>query len=442
MKQSWRSGWGQNIQTKVHYSLLNPADSFRELSESSISAGLAVGLGRSYGDSSLNSHGVTWTTEALKQIEIFPEHGYAVCGSGVTIGQLERAASKHALFPPVVPGTEFVTIGGAIASNVHGKSHHSDGSFGDNVLELTLVSSQGEQKVMTPEGENADEFWATVGGMGLTGAIVKAKIRLKPVETNFFLVEEIRVKDLNEMLCKLEYFDSKYSHTVAWIDLSRSYFARGIVGGGKFATLSELKNSYIPFPEKLPGNVSLPKTLPFSIINNNTVGIFNSFWYRKPLKRGLMHFQPFLHPLDSIKNWNGIYGRRGFLQYQFVVPFGKESLLFDFVDLMRFHKVTSFLTVLKRLHTKNSRFLSFPISGWTLAVDFSANEESFISALNAFDEKLTEVGGRIYLTKDSRVSKEHFQRMYPQVEDWRAIRNSLDPNNYWKSDQGRRLGLC
>jgi decaprenylphospho-beta-D-ribofuranose 2-oxidase len=155
-----------------------------------------------------------------------------------------------------------------------------------------------------------------------------------------------------------------------------------------------------------------------------------------------VHFQPFLHPLDSINNWNGIYGRRGFLQYQFVIPFGKESLLFDFVDLMRFHKVTSFLTVLKRLHTKNSRFLSFPISGWTLAVDFSAKEESFISALNEFDGKITEVGGRIYLTKDSRVSKEHFQRMYPQVEDWRAIRNSLDPDNYWKSDQGRRLGLC
>jgi decaprenylphospho-beta-D-ribofuranose 2-oxidase len=155
-----------------------------------------------------------------------------------------------------------------------------------------------------------------------------------------------------------------------------------------------------------------------------------------------MHFQPFLHPLDSLRNWNSVYGRLGFLQYQFVIPFGKEGLIFDFITLMRSHRVTSFLTVLKRLHTKNSRFLSFPVNGWTLAVDFSAKRKSFISALNEFDEKIIEVGGRVYLTKDSRMSKQMFQRMYPQVHEWKTIKRSLDPDDYWESEQGRRLGLC
>jgi len=439
MKSDSRSGWGRNLRASVTYLPLNPknASTFGEAN-----SGLAVGLGRSYGDSSLNSEGITWTTNELNHIQIFPELSFAICGSGVTIGQLERAAMKYGLFPPVVPGTEYVTVGGAIASNVHGKSHHTDGSFGDHVIEITIINSRAEEIVLSPEGNNSKEFWATVGGLGLTGAIVKAKIALKPIETNFMEVYETRVRDFNGLLEKLKEFDSKYSHTVAWVDLSGSYVGRGIVSGANFASRNELDRKLDPFQEKLPRHFSLPRKLPFSLINNLTVRLFNTVWYWKPKKRGLTHFQPFLHPLDSIQNWNSIYGKAGFLQYQFVVPYGEEKILHDFLELMKLHRVTSFLTVLKRLNEQKPRFLSFPIAGWTLSIDFPASHAGFIDALNDFDERLASAGGRVYLTKDSRVKRDRFEEMYLNVSQWKEVKSIMDPGNYWKSEQGNRLGLC
>ena len=442
MTKALRSGWGRSSWASVNYLPLSGLTEVSPRNENLSNEGIVVGLGRSYGDTSLNSKGVTWTTEHLRNLKIDTKEAVAVCGSGVSIGELERAASMVGLFPSVVPGTEFVTVGGAIASNIHGKSHHTDGSFGDHVIEIKIANNLGEISVLTPDGEGSEEFWATIGGLGLTGAIIEAKIRLKPIQTTFMQVEEVRVHNLSEMLRKLEEFDSKFTHTVAWIDLSGSYKGRGIVGGGKQATRVDLRRNQDAYSQKLPRKFSLPKKLPFSLINSFSVSTFNMLWFYKPLKKGLLHFQPFLHPLDSIRNWNVIYGRRGFLQYQFAIPYDKEFLLFEFVELMKLHKTKSFLTVLKRLDAKRSNFLSFPLCGWTLAVDFSASDTSFIKALEKFDEELTKAGGRIYLTKDSRLGRRSFESMYPEFKEWRKIKNLMDPENYWQSDQGKRLGLC
>lgn len=443
MKESVRSGWGKNLNVKVFYESLDTSW-FLGVPKMSIESGLAVGLGRSYGDSSLNGSGVSFTTEKLDTLEICPNNKTAICGSGVTIGELERAASKHGLFPVVVPGTEFVTVGGAIASNIHGKSHHTDGSFGDHILEISLINYRGKEMILTPDGESQKAFWATVGGMGLTGVISQAKLRLKPIETTFMSIEEVRVKNLEEMLGVLNSFDAKYSNTAAWIDASGKYEGRGIVAGANHAKIHELsrKERKQPLKLKTKRRISLPRDLSISLINTRSVRLFNTFWYRKPLKRRITHFQTFLHPLDSILNWNSIYGRTGFLQYQFAVPYNREKLLFEFINLMKTYNVASFLTVLKKLGGKDSKFISFPIGGWTLAVDFSTKETEFINALKQFDQRLIESGGRVYLTKDSRLNRTEFEKMYPEYKDWKTVKASMDPETFWKSNQGERLGLC
>lgn len=443
MKESKRSGWGKNFNVDVLYQSLETGR-FLDIPKILKKPGLTVGLGRSYGDSSLNSRGVSFTTENLDALEINPQDKTAICGSGVTIGQLERAASIHGLFPVVVPGTENVTVGGAIASNIHGKSHHIDGSFGDHVLEISLIDGYGKELILTPDGENQSMFWATVGGMGLTGAISQAKLRLRRIETNFMSIEEVRGGNLKDLLYVMDSFDSKYSNTAAWIDISGAYTGRGIVTGANPAKICDLttKDRKQPFKQNIRRPISMPKNLPFSLINSKSVQFFNTLWYHKPLKRGVKHFQVFHHPLDSILNWNSIYGRAGFLQYQFVVPYGQEKILFEFINLMKLHNVVSFLTVLKRLGEDNSKFISFPIGGWTLAVDFSTKETEFISALKHFDRRLIDVGGRVYLTKDSRLNKLDFEEMYPECKAWKSIKIKMDPENLWKSDQGTRLGLC
>lgn len=437
-----RSGWGR---TWFSNRPIFDAKNFQKTEpQNRGESGLPIGLGRSYGDSSLNLDGVLWTCENNKSLTIDTMTSTAVCDSGVTIGELERAASIHGLFPPVVPGTEFVTIGGAIASDVHGKSHHSIGSFGDQILEILLLDSQGNLMTLKPDEESGQIFWATVGGMGLTGIILSAKIKLIPIETTFFNSKEVRVNNLSEALVELKNLDKIFSYTVAWIDFSGKYKGRGLVSGGNHAKKSELnslqaKNS---FALKFPKKILLPDIFPSNFINRFTVRIFNEFWYRKPIKNGIIHFQKFLHPLDSIQNWNYVYGKKGLIQYQIQVPENNEKFLFQVMEKFKSINAASFLVVLKKFGSENQGLLSFPRAGWTLAIDLPSNLEGLEDCLAELDAELVALGGRIYLTKDQRLSRENFQKMYPQFQEWIRIKNIVDPDNYWQSDQGRRLGLC
>lgn len=441
MKSQHRTGWGRIYKIK---GVVMPIDKFNEVTSTTKSnSGIAVGLGRSYGDSSLNSDGVSWSCLSKKEIFIDASKQVAMCEAGVTIGELERAACKEKLFPPVVPGTEFVTIGGAIASNIHGKSHHSQGAFGDHVLEISLLDSKGKIHVISPETD-FELFWATIGGMGLTGVILSAKISLIPIENEFLFVEERRSKSLDDLLKLLIEFDSKYMYTVAWIDLSGDYVGRGLVSGGRHATTSDLpKRTKVKSLKETPKRIiSLPDIFPSFTINRFTVRAFNSYWYHKKLKFGTMHYQKFMHPLDSIGNWNRIYGRKGFFQYQFQIPLGKENFIREVLSALKNINEASFLGVVKQFGPSDSHYLSFPSQGWTIAIDIPLGNTQLLQTLEDLDKKLCAIGGKVYLTKDVRLSFEHFVKMYPKYLVWRIIKERIDPENYWQSDQGKRLNLC
>jgi decaprenylphospho-beta-D-ribofuranose 2-oxidase len=237
MRKHNQVGWGK---THSSTSLCYTSREFNEELRSKTKSGLPIGLGRSYGDSSINSKGIYFEVDSNKKIEINEKEMYVTCSADVSIGELERAAIKNGFFPPTVPGTEYVSIGGAIASNIHGKSHHTSGSFGDSVIEIDLLTSNNETLKLTPFGVNSKYFWATIGGMGLTGIIIQAKIKLNKIQSSYVIVEEKRARNLVELLDLVKSFDKKYLYTVAWIDLSGNYSGRGIVSGGNHAKISNL----------------------------------------------------------------------------------------------------------------------------------------------------------------------------------------------------------
>jgi decaprenylphospho-beta-D-ribofuranose 2-oxidase len=422
-------GWGRNI-----WGPLN-------LSEDPGQRGyLPVGARRSYGDSSLNSGGLTVETSNLKTL-VVNESGLATCGAGVTIGDLERAALNKGYFPKVVPGTEFVSIGGAFASDIHGKSHHSYGSFSRAVSEITIRLASNEVRRFQ---QNSAEFWASAGGMGLTGVVEEIQLQLNKVETSYVMVRSKRVANLDEMLESLRALDVDHPFTVAWIDLSGDFRGRGIVSGGRHATLNELnaKQKKNPFQYSDVNRFRVPDVFPSQTINSTSVRIFNEFWFNRVLRDGAVEVRKFMHPLDGIGSWNRVYGKNGFLQYQFVVPFDQIGFIQLVMKEIKRLGTGSFLGVLKTFGEESLGHLSFPMPGWTLTVDIPAGIEGLEKVLNKLDLKLLEAGGRIYLTKDSRMSSDHIKLMYPRVDEWRSIRNRMDPTNHWQSDQSRRLRLC
>jgi len=441
MKNVTRSGWGRTSTSK---SICYDVGEFSQtLSKLPGESGLPIGLGRSYGDTGINSDGVYWSSEFEKELKIDVLTRVARCGAGVTIGELERASAALGLFPPVVPGTEFVTIGGAIASDIHGKSHVTQGSIGNHISEIILLDSHGRTIALSPYGASADKFWATVGGLGLTGIILSATLRLVQIETSYVTVIEKRAESLKEILKTLTELDEEYLYTVAWISLSNKFGCRGIVSAANHSKMSELsprqKKHFLFFGSPL--KIQLPDVFPSFTINSFTTKIFNAVWFRKPLKNGVFPLRSFLHPLDSIGNWNYIYGKTGFIQYQVQIPFRNEECLFELVDELNALGVPNFLGVLKKFGNTTKSFLSFPAPGWTLALDFPAENKTLLEKLSGFDEKLGKLGGRVYLSKDSTLTRDNFREMYPNYTKWLAIKREMDSIKYWQSDQARRLGL-
>jgi decaprenylphospho-beta-D-ribofuranose 2-oxidase len=400
---------------------------------------IATGLQRSYGDSPLNSGGFTLSTLALNQIEIDTSSGIATLGAGVSIQELEIASLRSSFFPPVVPGTGFVTVGGAIAADIHGKSHHSTGSFSNSVRRLQLLYSDGSLQNLYPTGPTERHFWATVGGLGLTGVIVEVELQLRHVSSDQVDVIEVRCANIEELMHELEKSDHHFEHTVAWIDLSADFQGRGVVSKANHLSTHEFKS--FKNHSSVRG-VRIPKLLEKNLITPTNIRIFNEIWYKKPLKNGTASIQRYMHPLDGILDWNRLYGKNGFIQYQFVVPEDSVDIFPRILALLRKHNASSFLGVLKRFGEGNKSHLSFPMSGWTLAMDFSVDIPNLASMLNQIDQWVVESNGRVYLVKDSRLQPERVLSMYPRLREWQEIRNEMDPMGLWRSNQARRLSLC
>jgi decaprenylphospho-beta-D-ribofuranose 2-oxidase len=409
---------------------------------------IARGLGRSYNNAAQNDRGLVIMTPGLNRIsDLDADSGHVTCEAGVSLEQLMIAGLPHGWFVPVSPGTRQVTIGGAIAADVHGKNHHVAGSFARHVRWLDLLLPDGSERRVTPE-DDPQLFWATAGGMGLTGIIVRARIQLTRVETSRVRVDTVRAGDIDAAMAYLSDTDDRYSYTVAWLDClaTGKSLGRSVITSGDFARLADLnpRDRSDPLAFTPTTRLGAPDIFPSGLLNRYTVALANEAWFRKAPRRRdgeIQTISRFFHPLDGIRNWNRVYGPAGFRQYQFVVPFGQEQTVRRAVQKISQARAPSFVTVLKRFGPGDEGLLSFPIPGWTLALDFPARTPGLASLLTWLDDQVIAAGGRVYLAKDSRVSPAALAAMYPRLEEFRKIRADLDPRGLMVSDLSRRLEL-
>jgi decaprenylphospho-beta-D-ribofuranose 2-oxidase len=437
------TGWGRIAPTTA--SLVDPADSGEAASLlRGDSPAIPRGLGRSYNNAAQCDGGVVISSERLNRIHsLDPSTGVVTADAGVSLEQLMVAGLPAGWFVPVSPGTRQVPIGGAIAADVHGKNHHKAGSFAQHVTSFDLVLPGGETRTVTPEDEL---FWATAGGMGLTGFITRATLQLKKVDSSRVLVETVRTPDIDETMAVLSDHDSRYGYTVAWSDcLARGAgLGRSIVTSGDFAPASALPAGAGRYEFHTAAKVGLPSGFPPGVLNKYSIGLANTAWFLKAPKRRTDELQTigqFFHPLDGIRNWNRAYGPGGFRQYQYVVPFGAEDAVRRSYELVSAVRAPSFVTVLKRFGPSDPGLLSFPTAGWTLALDFPARTPGLLDLCDRLDSLVLEAGGRVYLAKDSRVPAGVFDQMYPRVEEFRKVRATIDPAGVLASDLSRRLNL-
>jgi decaprenylphospho-beta-D-ribofuranose 2-oxidase len=443
------NGWGRTAPTFAD--VVRPTDRDEvatALGQRTSRGVIARGLGRSYGDPAQNGGGTVLDMTGLDRIlDVDLERGLVTCEAGVSLDRLIELFVPFGFFVPVTPGTRQVTVGGAIGADVHGKNHHADGSFCNHVLSFDLLTADGTVRTVTPETD-ADLFWATAGGMGLTGLILSATIRMTPIETSLASVDTDRTKNLDEAMALMAETDEKYTYTVAWLDClaKGANLGRCVLTCGEFASLDELsaKQRRDPLRFKSGSLLTVPDVVPGRLPNKFTMGLFNELWYRKAPRHKVGQLQSitgFFHPLDLVQEWNRAYGRTGFLQYQFVVPFGREDGLVKAVETISAHGAPSSLTVLKRFGPGNAGFLSFPKPGWTLTLDFPTNTPGLSRLLKQLDEIVLTNEGRFYLAKDSRMDPADLARMYPRLEQFREVRAKVDPDGVFVSDQARRLGL-
>jgi decaprenylphospho-beta-D-ribofuranose 2-oxidase len=441
------SGWGRTAPSAADLIDLG-AEELDDLRSISGSRGMiARGLGRSYGDSAQNGGG---TVVRLRPgpILLDPGAGTVTVGAGVGLDELLRHLVPRGWFVPVTPGTRFVTVGGAIASDIHGKNHHVDGSFGRHVSAMTILLADGTLRRLTPDGD-PELWWATVGGMGLTGLIVEATVRLLPIETSRCVVDTERIPNLDALIERMEATDHDYRYSVAWIDLVArgATMGRAVLTSGDHATHDELVADQPRLGDDplafAPGSlVSVPPAVP-NVLNRLSVRAFNELWYRKAPRshRSIETLTGFFHPLDMVGHWNRLYGRAGFLQYQFVVPFDAVDTLRTIVATVAESGHASFLAVLKRFGPESGGMLSFPTPGWTLTLDLPAGVTGLGELITRLDGLVLAAGGRHYLAKDATATPDVIRQGYPRLEEWRAIRRRVDPDGVWVSDQARRLDL-
>lgn len=406
---------------------------------------IARGLGRSYGDVAQNAGGDVLLPLPGEIGTVDPD-GTVRVGAGTSLHDLMAALLPQGRFVPVTPGTRYVTVGGAIACDVHGKSHHVTGSFGAQVVDLDLVLASGESRTVGPE-RDAELFWATVGGLGLTGVVTAATLRTIHVETAYAEVTTQRLPHLDAVMREMIEGDARFTYSVAWIDtLARgASLGRSVLSRGEHATRDRL-------PRRLTGDrlapprpprVAVPVTPPVNLVRSLGVRAFNEAWFRKaPRHRSgeIQSLGQFFHPLDGVAGWNRAYGPRGFVQYQLVVPDGEEAALVRILERIADARLPCFLAVLKRFGPGNAAPLSFPMAGWTLAYDVPAHRD-LAPLLERLDEEVVAAGGRVYLAKDARLHPRLLPAMYPRLDEFRAVRERVDPDRVLCSDLARRLEI-
>lgn len=441
------SGWGRTAPSTAR--LLRPRtpdEAVAALRACGERGGIARGLGRAYGDAAQNAGGSVLDMTGMDRVHaIDADAGTVLCDAGVSLHHLMEVLLPLGWFVPVTPGTRYVTVGGAIGADIHGKNHHGSGSFSRHVMAVELLTADGTVQAVE---RGTPLFDATAGGMGLTGVILAATLQLQPVETSLMTVDTERATDLDDLMARLTATDHRYRYSVAWIDLLArgAAMGRSVLTRGDHAPLDALparaRRAPLAFrPGQLP---SAPRFLPEGLLGRKSVGLFNELWYRKaPRSRvgELQKMSTFFHPLDGVPHWNRVYGRGGFVQYQFVVGYGKEESLRRIVRRISERGCPSFLAVLKRFGEGDPGWLSFPMPGWTLALDIPANLPGLGAFLDALDEEVAASDGRVYLAKDSRLRPEMLAAMYPRLDDFRALRADLDPRGLFRSDLSRRLAL-
>jgi decaprenylphospho-beta-D-ribofuranose 2-oxidase len=442
-------GWGRTNPTVADTVTVEASGVAAALKETGPRGALVRGLGRSYGDAAQNGGGlILRLASSSGDIAIDPSMARVTVGAGVSVDELLQAIVPRGYFLPVTPGTRSVTIGGAIASDIHGKNHHVDGSIGNHIESITLMLADRSTTEIGPD-RNPALFWATIGGMGLTGAMLDATIRLLPIETSRMRVDTSRIADLDTLLEAMSHGDDDVRYSVAWIDLVAKgrHLGRSVLTRGDHARLADLdaKQSGAPFAYGPHQVLTVPPVIPpMGVLNHATIRAFNEIWFRKAPKSRVGEIQgigAFFHPLDLVGSWNRLYGRRGIVQYQFVVPFGEEQAMRTVVERLSASGAASFLAVLKRFGAANPAPLSFPRPGWTLALDIAGATHGLGDLLHGLDRVVLDAGGRHYFAKDSHMTPHAVRRGYPRLDEWKAIRNEVDPHGVWQSDLGRRLGL-
>ncbi len=404
---------------------------------------IARGNGRCYGDASLGDH-VMSTLKYDKIIEFDTATGLLHCQAGVTLSEILDIITPRGWFLPVTPGTKYITVGGALASDVHGKNHHVEGSFSNHVLSFDLLTAEGNRIEVSPEAE-PELFGATAGGMGLTGIILSVRFRLKAIESCYIQQKQIKARNLDEIFALFEAYQD-YTYSMSWIDCFKSGkdLGRSILIVGEHA-IPEALSPKIKSPLELPkkGQMSMPFNLPSFVLNKLSIKAFNFLYYQKNYKKemdAIVPYDAFFYPLDAILQWNRMYGKAGFLQYQFVLPMEtSKSGLTEILNRINKKGLGSFLAVLKQFGEQES-LISFPMKGFTLALDFPIRK-GLLPFLDELDKVVLDMGGRLYLSKDSRMHSDMFWKTYDNAEKFRSIIQKYNPEYKFQSTQSKRLTI-
>jgi FAD/FMN-containing dehydrogenase len=440
------SGWGRYPRSQA--SVICP-EQVSEVVPPASGQMIARGQGRSYGDAALLTDGMVMLTDHLTDVGSLNEQsGVLRADAGTTLAQVIDEFLPRGWFPAVVPGTKYVSLGGCVAADIHGKNHHRDGAFGAHVKEIELVLADGSRRRCSAR-EDAELFWATIGGMGLTGIITEVAVQLVPVESSYLVVQHHQAKDLAasfEILADKAWDDH---YTVAWIDClaKGSNVGRSVLMRGHHAGPADLPNSLRGRPyTKSRRQRNLGFDFPSWTLNSVSMTAFNELYYHLQSRKQrpfVADYDSFFFPLDRIGNWNRIYGKRGFVQYQCALPAensyeGVRALLAALAAAGR----SSFLSVLKRFGPAGKGLLSFPIEGYTLTLDLPVSDQALFPFLDRLDEIVLQHGGRVYLAKDARMKPEAFRAMYPALTEWQRIKTEIDPENRFTSDLARRLEIA
>jgi decaprenylphospho-beta-D-ribofuranose 2-oxidase len=416
-------------------------DYAKDLTSKLAQSSIPHGNGRCYGDASL-SDDVINTLRYDKILALDELHGTITCQSGILLSDLLQVIVPRGWFLPVTPGTKFITVGGAVASDVHGKNHHVDGAFSNQIVTMSVLTGTGET-IVCSKTNHSDLFWATCGGMGLTGIVLEVTFRLKRIQSSHIRQKQIKAVNLDEVMALFDQnTDSTYS--VAWIDCLKTgdHFGRSILMLGEHAGTDETPTEH-KLLAKEKSLLTVPFHFPSFVLNGYSVKLFNALFYAKNYRRELnsvVHYDGFFYPLDSILEWNKIYGKKGFVQYQFVLPIeNSKKGLVDILKRINKMGMGSFLAVLK-LFGDQDNLISFPMKGYTLALDFPIKKGLF-EFLDELDQVVADYGGRIYLSKDARMKKEIFWKTYPHATEFQQILKKYDPDYKFNSLLSKRLML-